>query len=49
MRNNYLEIKDVDFKIGGKTKVRDVSFSIENEGDTLCIVRSIRNRKNYNT
>ena len=38
MRNNYLEIKDVDFKIGGKTKVRDVSFSIENEGDTLCIL-----------
>ena len=38
MRNNYLEIKDVDFKIGGKTKVRDVSFSIENEGDILCIL-----------
>ena len=38
MKNNYLEIKDVDFKIGGKTKVRDVSFSIENEGDTLCIL-----------
>ena len=38
MRNNYLEIKDVDFKIGGKAKVKDVSFSIENEGDTLCIL-----------
>ena len=38
MRNNYLEIKNVDFKIGGKTKVKDVSFSIENEGDTLCIL-----------
>jgi iron(III) transport system ATP-binding protein len=38
MRNNYLEIKDVDFKIGGKTKVKNVSFSIENEGDTLCIL-----------
>ena len=38
MKNNYLEIKDVDFKIGGKTKVKDVSFSIENEGDTLCIL-----------
>ena len=48
MRNNYLEIKDVDFKIGGKTKVKDVSFSIENEGDTLCI-RPIRNWKNNNT
>ena len=38
MRNNYLEIKDVDFKIGGKTNVKNVSFSIENEGDTLCIL-----------
>jgi iron(III) transport system ATP-binding protein len=38
MRNNYLEIKDVDFKIGGKTKVKNVSFSIENEGETLCIL-----------
>ena len=38
MRNNYLEIKDVDFKIGGITKVKNVSFSIENEGDTLCIL-----------
>ena len=38
MRNNYLEIKNVDFKIGGNTKVKDVSFSIENEGDTICIL-----------
>ena len=38
MRKNYLEIKDVDFKIGGKTKVKSASFSIENEGETLCIL-----------
>ena len=38
MRNNYLEIKNVDFKIGGITKVKDVSFSIENEGEILCIL-----------
>ena len=38
MRNNYLEIENVDFIIGGKTKVKDVSFSIENEGETLCIL-----------
>ena len=38
MKNNYLEIKNVDFIIGGKTKVKDVSFSIENEGETLCIL-----------
>ena len=38
MKNNYLEIKNVDFIIGGKIKVKDVSFSIENEGETLCIL-----------
>merc|ERR1711965_706383 len=38
MKKNYLEIKDVDFKIGGKTKVKSASFSIENEGETLCIL-----------
>ena len=38
MKKNYLEIKDVDFKIGGKTKVKSASFSIVNEGETLCIL-----------
>jgi iron(III) transport system ATP-binding protein len=38
MSNNYLEIKNVDFTIGGKTKVKNVSFSIENEGDTVCLL-----------
>ena len=38
MKNNYLEIKNVDFRIGGKTKVKNASFSIENEGETLCIL-----------
>ena len=38
MKNNFLEIKDVDFTIGGKTKVKNASFVIENEGDTLCIL-----------
>ena len=38
MKNNFLEIKSVDFKIGGKTKVKNASFVIENEGDTLCIL-----------
>ena len=38
MKNNFLEIKDVDFTIGGKTKVKNVSFVIENEGETLCIL-----------
>ena len=38
MKNNFLEIKDVDFTIGGKTKVEKASFVIENEGETLCIL-----------
>jgi len=38
MKNNFLEIKSVDFIIGGKTKVKNASFIIENEGETLCIL-----------
>ncbi len=38
MKNNFLEIKSVDFIIGGKTKVKNASFAIENEGETLCIL-----------
>jgi len=36
--NNFFEIKNVDFNIGGKTKVRNVSFSIEKEGDIICLL-----------
>ncbi len=38
MKNNFLEIKNVDFTIGGKPKVKNASFVIENEGETLCIL-----------
>ena len=38
MIKNFLEIKNVDFIIGGKTKVKNASFNIENEGETLCIL-----------
>ena len=38
MSENFLEIKNVDFKAGGKTKVKNVSFSIEKEGDTICLL-----------
>jgi len=38
MSNIFLEIKNVDFTIGGKTKVKNASFVIENEGETLCIL-----------
>ena len=38
MNNNFFEIKNVDFNVGGKTKVKDVSFSIKNEGDVICLL-----------
>ena len=28
MSKNFFEIKNVDFNVGGKTKVKNVSFSI---------------------
>ena len=38
MSKNFFEIKNVDFNIDGKTKVKNVSFSIENEGDVICLL-----------
>ena len=38
MTKNFLEINNVDFNIGGITKVKNVSFSIQNEGVTSLIL-----------
>ena len=38
MIKNFLEVKNVDFSIGGNIKVKNVSFSIENEGDIVCLL-----------
>ena len=38
MSKNFFEIKNVDFRVGNKTKVKNVSFSIENEGDIICLL-----------
>ena len=38
MSKNYLEIKNVSFRAGGKTKVKNVSFNIENKGDIICLL-----------
>ena len=38
MNKNFFEVKNVDFNVGGKNKVRNVSFSIENEGDIICLL-----------
>ena len=36
MTKNFLEINNVDFNVGGTTKVKNVSFSIQNEGEIIC-------------
>ena len=38
MNNNFLEVKNVTFKAGGQNKVNNVSFSIEKEGDIICLL-----------
>ena len=38
MAKNYLEIKNVNFKVGGKNKVKNVSFNIVNKGDIICLL-----------
>ena len=38
MNKNFFEVKNVDFKVGGKTKVANVSFAIEKEGDVICLL-----------
>ena len=38
MNNKFFEINNVDFKVGNKVKVKNVSFSIENEGDIICLL-----------
>ena len=38
MTKNFFEVKNVDFNIGGKNKVRNVSFAIEQEGDIICLL-----------
>ena len=38
MTKNFLEINNVDFNVGGTTKVKNVSFSIQNEGDIICLL-----------
>ncbi len=38
MSKNYLEVKNVNFRVGGKTKVKNVSFSIKNKGDIICLL-----------
>ena len=38
MSKNFFEIKNVDFNVGGKNKVKNVSFSIDFDGDVICLL-----------
>ena len=38
MGKNFFEVNNVDFSVGGKVKVRNVSFVIEKEGDIICLL-----------
>ena len=38
MNKNFFEVKNVDFSVSGKIKVRNASFSIKNEGDVVCLL-----------
>ena len=38
MSKNFFEVKNVDFSVGGKIKVKNVSFAIEKEGDVVCLL-----------
>ena len=38
MSKNFFEIENVNFKVGGKVKVKNVSFNIEKKGDIVCLL-----------
>ena len=38
MNKNFFEIINATFRVGGINKVNNVSFSIENEGDIICLL-----------
>ena len=38
MNKNFFEIITASFKVGGINKVNNVSFSIEKEGDIICLL-----------
>ena len=38
MSKNFLEIKNVNFRVGGKTKLKNVSFNIKDKGDIVCLL-----------
>ena len=41
MTKNFLEINNVTFAASAQSKVNNVSLTIENQGDIVCLVRTI--------
>ena len=38
MSKKYVEINNVDFKVGNIIRVKNVSFNIEKKGDIVCLL-----------
>ena len=38
MNKHYLEIKNVNFKIGETVRVKNVTFNVEKKGDVICLL-----------
>ena len=38
MTESYLEIKNVDFQVGGNVKIENMSLSIEKAGEIICLL-----------
>ena len=38
MPKNFLQVDNVTFAASAKNKVNNVSFTIENEGDIICLL-----------
>ena len=38
MNKYFLEVKNVDFKVGGNVKVKNVNFIIEKKGEIICLL-----------
>ena len=38
MNKNFLQIENVTFTAGDKSKVNNLSLNIENEGDIICLL-----------
>ena len=38
MNKNFFEIKNVDFQVGGKIKIKNLSLNIEKKGEIICLL-----------